>query len=510
MEFIYNDIKPDKKSGKRFKIKYPNDFEKWIEENLDTQIIYDRWKKLAHCKHCGSSWEYTDNIYKGELRSCPACGKIQIAMPHTVPYTADGNYFFWIWNHATSIRFAVIYASWEFVGKQKIKDIRDIVRITPCEIGEVSASKQESYEGLGNQWHQMNNVFVFESMNRSRIDYTKTEKILADSFLKHAEIKVKTNINYFVKELCLHARYPQMEYLRKAGLEELITRKIYGSPIGIRPNWKANTIHEFLRLSPQDIDKLKQWDCWTLDDIAFYKELKKHNKKIKKSHLLTVKEAMGQLGNYRRVYGKGMNIYHHAKYILKVMAEEKRPTLLGIWQFYGDYFNQLKALDYPLNDYYLYPKNFKEAHDRVSDEYRAEQERQRKIKDEKRAAEERRIEEKWQKEILPKLQKLSYSDEVHFIRPLEDREDFRKEGQNNKNCVFSYYERAIRGKVFIFVMRKHQASEESFVTIELDKNLKHINQCYATGNRIPDPEISLWVNEWLNNVVMRKKGVKTA
>ena len=50
---------------------------------------------------------------------------------------------------------------------------------------------------------------------------------------------------------------------------------------------------------------------------------------------------------------------------------------------YKDYIKQLEKLGYPLNDYYRYPKNLKEAHDRISEEYLAMKDKIRKEADKK-------------------------------------------------------------------------------------------------------------------------------
>ena len=61
-----------------------------------------------------------------------------------------------------------------------------------------------------------------------------------------------------------------------------------------------------------------------------------------------------------------------------------------------------------------------------------------------------------------------YIDNKYLIRPLRDIQDFDNEGRNNRNCVASYYDRAVEGRTSVFVVRKVGEENESFVTVELD------------------------------------------
>ena len=109
------------------------------------------------------------------------------------------------------------------------------------------------------------------------------------------------------------------------------------------------------------------------------------------------------------------------------------------------------------------------------------------------------------KAILPKLQRYNMQDDKYLRRALESVEEFKSEGVNNHNCVGTYADRAMKGKAKIFVLRKIDAPEISFVTIELALDEKSIRQCYGRGNSLPDEEVKTWVDHWLKTVVNGKK-----
>ena len=155
-------------------------------------------------------------------------------------------------------------------------------------------------------------------------------------------------------------------------------------------------------------------------------------------------------------------------------------------------------MGYPLNDYYRYPKNLKEAHDRISEEYLAMKDKIRKEADKKRQS-------KFEKEFLPRLEKMCWRDSKYLIRPLRNRKEFNNEGRNNHNCVASYYERATDGGTSIFVLRKVGAEEESFVTVEIDLQKGKLKQCYGKGNILPKKEVKEWVEKWLVRMMKKLK-----
>ena len=169
---------------------------------------------------------------------------------------------------------------------------------------------------------------------------------------------------------------------------------------------------------------------------------------------------------------------------------------MSIQREYDDYIRQLEELGYSLNDYYRYPKNLTEAHDRVSEEYLA-------MQDKKRQEENRKRQEKFETEYLPRLEKMCWQDNKYLIRPLRNKQEFDDEGRNNRNCVASYYTSATEGRTSIFVLREIGAEEQSFVTVEIDLKRGELKQCYGKGNILPKKEVTEWVEKWL--AMMMKK-----
>ena len=319
---------------------------------------------------------------------------------------------------------------------------------------------------------------------------------LQDTFLKYMDVEIRF-ADYMIKEAAICAKYPQIEFIKKAGLEELVERKILKLPSYIRPNWRAKSIPKFLGITHQDIEKLKSWGLFDVNNIATYKILASQGK-VKKNHieLVKIEFCLSELYENRNTE----NFVRLATYFdkqKKRMKEDSNYINHSIKWIYKDYIKQLQELGYPLNDYYRYPKNLKEAHDRISEEYLAMKDKIRKEADKKRQS-------KFEKEFLPRLEKMCWRDSKYLIRPLRNRTEFNKEGRNNHNCVASYYERATDGGTSIFVLRKVGAEEESFVTVEVDLKTMELKQCHGKGNRLPEEGVKEWAEKWLARMAKKK------
>nr|DAM83804.1 MAG TPA: PcfJ like protein [Caudoviricetes sp.] len=495
-------------------IHFPDNFEDWVNQETCAATIYNRWKKIAHCSHCGHIWDYQETIYKGQRVYCPECGNWELALPHTTAPTGTHQYFFWLWLEDESIYCASACSYWRCAEKN-VEQIEDTIEIEIESINVINRDEQYSYGYIWNwrtgepEWGKYKPQHVI-SNERFVVDIN-SDNLIARSFLKHMDIHLKmrsgTNfadsyfVNYLIDEMVFCARYPSVEYIKKSGLAHLVEYKLEKIPTYIRPNWKARTIPELLRLSSQDIDKLKQWDYFNTDGILRYKILKKQNK-VKKEHMELcqkwVPDARFLCGNG---YGCGWieelreinNLIQLFRYLEKQYKTQSDPGNRGeIGSLYKDYYVQLKELGYPQNEYYLYPKNLNEAHDRVSREYLEK-------KDAEKTEKCKKQQENYEKMYLPQLEEYAYQDNEYLIRPLRNCKEFEEEGRYNKNCVASYYYSVTEGDTAVFVMRRIDDPNTSFITIELRDN--RIYQCYGTGNRLPLPEIRKWVDDWLENIV---------
>ena len=493
MEYIYRNIE-----NIPVDVEYPDDFENIVTESLDKPIIYNRFKRVAHCPKFGETFEYMDTIRKGDW--LPYRGENRTFMPHTCHPLGSGKTYLWMFYRNETIYFVAAYASWMYDGEE-VATMRDYTQIYINQIVCISQKEQFMYAYQGTYrggWTRCQDGSIY-LIDKGYVHNLVTTEQLQNTFLKYMDVDIRF-ADYMIKEAAICAKYPQIEFIKKAGLEDIVRCKITRCPVYIRPNWRAKSIPGFLGLTHQDIEKLKNWDMFNLPSISTYKMLVNHGK-VKKSHIELVMKEFHISAIYQK--GKTENLIRLATYFNKQREKRKEDDnarQMSVQSEYRDYIRQLEKLDYPLNDYYKYPKDLTEAHDRISEEYLA---MRNKIMQE----ENRKRQEKFESEFLPRLEKMCWKDNKYLIRPLRNRTEFDKEGRNNHNCVASYYERATDGGTSIFVLRKVGAEEESFVTVEVDLKTMELKQCYGKGNRLPEEGVKEWAEKWLARIVRKKRKV---
>ena len=505
----------------------PKGIKKYVHKIISHPIIYDRFKKRAFCLSCGEYFDYVNpgkpipdartvhvmgRFKADDFITCPLCGHEGKANPHTRNVYVDGTVA--VGNVKTeSLYINILYACYKYEqgAFDDLKDLNGEIYIE--ETVKISRNEQTAYVKWGNGWHKGASVHIYEGITRlGPCIHESMANAVKESFLRYAGIEIEPNsrpdINVLVKRLAVNAKYPQLEYLNKAGLSELERGLIYGISTFLWPNWHRNDLPGVLGISSQDIDKLRQWNMFDVDYIAAYKRIKKHHKKIRKKDMEDFFAFFDDIGIFvtKPKWGvslKGMDPLKTARYLEKLYQDNRPYCGHGIYGYsrgfvlneYKDYIGQIRELDYPETDYYLYSKDFAAAHEKASAQLR--EKKRREYEEEVRAKNEKLTKQ------VKQLEKLSWSDGTYLIRPLRNVEEFFEEGANNNNCVASYADRAAHGKTSIFVIRKCEAPDKSFVTLELRDG--KIVQCRGRGNRDAGNEVNAFAERWLEEVVKRKK-----
>lgn len=190
------------------------------------------------------------------------------------------------------------------------------------------------------------------------------------------------------------------------------------------------------------------------------------------------------------------------EYLLRVAGPKKIESWIQkqielcnyFWlQDYADYIRQCKQLEYNLDDKaVIMPQNFSEAHTELSILL---QQRDK----EKRFETLYKLQENFQKDLLPKLEKKSFSDGNYIIRPARTVEELAQEGAKNHNCVFTNYaEEHLSGKTELFFIRDVNAPDETFYTVEYHNG--DVIQCRTLRNQGATNEVQAFVDKWLKYI----------
>lgn len=153
---------------------------------------------------------------------------------------------------------------------------------------------------------------------------------------------------------------------------------------------------------------------------------------------------------------------------------------------YFDYAGWLEKMGYDMrNEFNLFPKNFKQAHDEKSREYVRFKDRQAR-EDTKRF-----------NCVLKKLRKdtagvdaMNLNIAGLFIRLPNKLEELKTEGEALHHCVATYMEKVRKGETMIFFIRQKSAPEKPYYTLEWHGR---VIQCRGSNNCDMTPEVKAFV-----------------
>jgi len=291
-----------------------------------------------------------------------------------------------------------------------------------------------------------------------------------------------------------------MEMVQKLGMSKLQSALLcqYGANI----NPKGKTIWDRLRINKDRMKDLKEHQG-DLEYLHIYQQERKEG------HRLSNDEIDREV--WLKQFGvKDRNILRtaiqHASFERFMNYREKQIEKMGRaeWYFnshYLDYIRMRMEAGYDLNDdVILFPKDLKRRHDELVEQARlaAEKEKRQQL-----AIQWAKIEQKY-----PKLyKKFFYANGDFLIRPAKNALEIADEGRELHHCVGTgshYYEKHCKGESFILFLRRAEAPEIPFATIEISGN--RILQWYEAYDEKPDEEIlQPWLDKYTKQLATRSK-----
>ena len=108
---------------------------------------------------------------------------------------------------------------------------------------------------------------------------------------------------------------------------------------------------------------------------------------------------------------------------------------------------------------------------------------------------------------VERLEKYSCQKDGLLIRPARTQEELAEDGKALHHCVCGYIQRMAEGETAIFFIRKADAPDTPYFTLELQK--KRVIQCRTARNAsyTQCPEVLAFVQEW-ERTVAAKGGVR--
>lgn len=322
-----------------------------------------------------------------------------------------------------------------------------------------------------------------------------------------------------------YLKFPKLEWVCKMGLNKL-ARHIISCHAGryargvSKIYYNKNTIYEILGLTKENVRVLQAVDGgdyelrllqvaqqiglrFTPEQLKEYYEtfecntdlLKQANRKASLHKIVKYisKESENYpLGDRGCMWGYSYNRYREREDPII----ERKQNMAKDWLEYLKWCTELK---YDMNNMFIYmPKNFKKVHDRTAAEYQA-------LQDKKAAAERRRREAAAKKameqtrrameEIFEQnkgVDAFSIKGKGLILVVPKSGDDIRAEGEALHHCVGGYVERVARGETNIFFIRKADAPDNPYFTMEWKNN--DVAQCRGSHNCGMTPEVKAFVN----------------
>lgn len=322
-------------------------------------------------------------------------------------------------------------------------------------------------------------------------------KNLKDTFLKYNQLKsfisldaqhyagsvyyesIMTYLSYF-------AIYPQLEILQKLGHYDIVRALVNeGRKSFPYVNWKAKSIADFFKTDKQGYKSFKE-NGGTLKLLHIAYKLRSGKEQLDfvkaKEHLdyfgseFNLDRFADILNNYGISFSDGY----------KYVSQKKRE-----YSEYTDYLRMANSLGYDLKVHNVaFPKNLKKAHDNAAAAERA-------ILEERKAAENKRKELAARKHLKKYEKQYGFTDSKFSIIVPQTVKQIIDEGKAMKHCVGGYAGRHMEGTLTILFLRRADAPDKSFYTIEMHG--KNLTQVQGYNNRTPlTPEAKTFFDMWLS------------
>lgn len=334
----------------------------------------------------------------------------------------------------------------------------------------------------------------------SEIDETSAEKSAFVQYLSGCgELNPNNYLNTWLK-------YPNIENLVRGGYGKIIS-SVFSEAEGYSSNYYHRTFdikkvndylalenskpHEILGITKQELSIAK---AVTYKCFLFYKEYKQKQGQRLDGTVLNVVEKWGIESVRDIAFNKKHGVKIHLLRTLNYLERQQalpieKNGLIGI-RYLTDYWDSLYKVYGSMPPELMYPKNLIDAHDEMI----------LKVKEKEDAVITKKIADR-----VADLSGYCYQDDEIglIIRPAASQAELIKEGKLLHHCVAGYAKDHGDGKTSIFFIRKTEAPNIPYYTLELKDGKVLQNRGMKNCERTD--EVRAFEKKWLNFISMKER-----
>ena len=493
------------------------DFTGYVNRNIfpDEFIYYQKTKKYIHCfcSACGESFtldrsgsyeaEITncmepEKVIHNEPGKCPKCGREITfrAKGRSKKPIMNGTAMMAAEKHGGEILFRILQVTKHYSNEEK-----SYVTVVEHQRIAVAEGKKPEKWVLGtwsgrwvkNYSDRTGNIY-------DGVIHPSCWRVIQSSFLKKYDVKsLFQNMEY--RYTCCYgyyerfarsrkllniaiqlAEHPELEYVLKSGYKHIAERVIYGQEKLCRGK--------------------KPWELFGIRADRM-KDLKKDQGSLE---LYRMEKRCGKRFTPEEIkYLKSLNDYHwkevqkilpfatvtkQAHYITKQKREvwQSKEGILSEW---ADYLGMKESAGYAMNSIDVFPKDLKEAHDRILTEVNLKRE----------AEQMEKMRQKWKgiiKNYSKDAKKYFWKHEGLTVRMAHDAGELVAEGCTLHHCVGSgdrYMKSMDSGSTYILFLRREK--DTAFITVEMRTRDFSICQWYGAHDTKPEQKfIDAWLKDY--------------
>ena len=283
--------------------------------------------------------------------------------------------------------------------------------------------------------------------------------------------------------LISYHKIPAIEFFVKLKLFWLVSHVVYRRDGTKDINLDGKNLREVLQIDPSDLPCLQKPEA-DIRELRLLRILRAAGHQPSEEFFTWVNANELTEMNQLALALNNTTPHKLMRYLDQLFSKLKKSTYrgcAGVLSDYSDYLGFCEQLQYDLkNEFVLFPKNFKRAHDQANDlikQHRVEQ------YDPQIAA--------MQKELKDRYQ---FKADSLIVLPPHSAREIVVEGQKLRHCVGGYAQSMAEKRTVILFIRQEAKRNKPFFTVEVQCD--KIRQVRGSNNRAPIPEVTAFLGKW--------------